>query len=222
MSHRYLPISLSLKDQKCLVVGGGKIALRKVETLLNYDTEITVVAPEVQDRLQYYADKKLIKLEKRSYRSPEAALFRLVISASDDVEVNQMVHEDCRNSGAIVNVVDNPKLCDFIFPALVRREHLTAAISTDGKAPFLAGHLRAILENVFPDQWNRLVKLAADFRKTVQKRWTDNPEKRIACFTEFLEADWKTLLESKDEERIQAEIDRMAGGIGVLKEEPED
>lgn len=212
MSHTYMPISVSLKKTRCLVVGGGKVALRKVDNLLDYDTVITVVAPEPHEKIQYYAEKGLLTLERREYRSPEAADYGLVISASDNKEVNQTVYEDGHKAGRLVNVVDNPPLCDFIFPALVRREHLTAAISTDGKAPFLAGHLKLVLENIFPDHWTKLVKKAAEFRKIVQKRWPDDFGKRQNCFDAFLSADWKTLLKEASDAEIDAELDKLASG----------
>jgi siroheme synthase-like protein len=127
-----------------------------------------------------------------------------VISASDDNNVNQAVHNDCRESGIPVNVVDNPGLCDFIFPAVIRRDCLSVAVSTDGKAPFLSGHLRLILENIFAEnRWLKIAKLAADFRKKVHRRWVDNPEKRSGCFSRFLEADWQTILKEKNEEEIE-------------------
>ena len=80
MGHVYLPVSVSVKNRSCLVVGGGVVALRKVETLLDYDTEITVISPEVHEKLEYHAKRGRIKLEKREYRSPEASAYGLVIS----------------------------------------------------------------------------------------------------------------------------------------------
>jgi siroheme synthase-like protein len=209
MTPKYMPISVSLSDRPCLVVGGGGVALRKVETLMEYDTEITVVAPEAHEKLEYHAKAGRIKLEKRPYRPPEAAAFGIVISASDDRELNKRVYEDARGSGAMVNVVDDPPHCDFIFPAVLRRDCLTAAISTDGKAPFMSGHLRLILENIFPDHWNRLMKMAASFRDRVRKRWPDDPAKKNMCYQEFLEADWKRMFKEASDEEIDAELDRI-------------
>lgn len=206
MANLYMPISFSMKGATCLVVGGGNVAVRKIDVLLDYDTDITVVAPECEPRVKYYAEKGKIKLEERAYRPPEAASYKLVISASDDHNVNQQVYDDTRNSGALVNVVDNPAKCDFIFPALVRRDILTAAISTDGKAPFLSGHLKNILENIFPDHWNKLARLSGKFRKQVQERYPDNPADRADCFVAFLNADWKTMLKEKSDEEIAAEL----------------
>ena len=209
MTYKYMPISLSLADRACLVVGGGPVALRKVEGLLEYDTAITVVAPEVNDKLDYHAERGRITLEKREYRSPEAAAYGLVVAATDDTTLNQRVHEDTRGAEALVNVVDDPKHCDFIFPAVLRRDCLTAAISTDGKAPFVSGHLRLVLENIFPKHWVRLMKLAASFRKKVQSQWADDPRRKNACYTEFLEADWKSMFKELNDKQIEEELTRM-------------
>ncbi|UCG52896.1 MAG: bifunctional precorrin-2 dehydrogenase/sirohydrochlorin ferrochelatase [Candidatus Latescibacterota bacterium] len=209
MTNKYMPISVSLSDRPCLVVGGGAVALRKVETLLDYDADITVVAPEVHEKLEYHAERKRLSLERREYRSPEAAEYGLVISASDDTALNRQVYEDAKKGDALVNVVDDPPHCDFIFPAVLRRDCLTAAISTDGKAPFVAGHLRMVLENIFPTHWNRLMSLAANFRKRVRARWAGDMEKMNACYAEFLEADWKLLLKEKSDDGIEEELSRM-------------
>jgi siroheme synthase-like protein len=209
MTNEYMPISLDMKNRSCLVVGGGNVALRKVETLMDYETKITVIAPDVHEKLVYHAKAGRIELEKREYRTPEAAAFGLVISASDDKELNRRVYDDAKGSGAVVNVVDDPPHCDFIFPAVLRRDCLTTAVSTDGKAPFMAGHLRLILENIFPDHWDRLMRLAAAFRIKVKKRWPNEPEKKNMCYSEFLEVDWKRLLKEANNEEIEAELDRI-------------
>lgn len=209
MSYSYMPVSVALTGRPCLVVGGGQVALRKIETLLDYDSDVTVVAPEVHDKVQYFADSGKIKLEKREYRSPEAKDYRLVISACDAMEVNRRVSDDCRAAGVLVNVADQPALCDLIFPAVVRRDCLTAAISTDGKAPFMAGHLRVILEDIFPAHWKKLMPLSARFRKMVQERWPGDVHQKTVCYSQFLEADWKNLLKEKDPDVVEAELERM-------------
>jgi siroheme synthase-like protein len=211
MRHKFMPISVSLKDRPCLVVGGGLVALRKVESLLEYDTAITVVAPEAHEKLEYHAKRGQIALERREYQSPEASRYGLVISATDDAALNKRVHEDAGRAGALVNVVDDPPHCDFIFPAVLRRDCLTAAISTDGKAPFISGHLRLVLEDVFPQHWGRLMRLAASFRSRVRDRWPDDPRKKNACYAEFLEADWKRILKESSEDEIEEELTRMLG-----------
>ena len=209
MAYAYLPVSLSLTDRPTLVVGGGTVALRKIETLMDYGSEVTVVAPEVDEKIQYFADSGKLTLHKREYKSPEAGNYRVVISASDNMDVNKEVSEDARAAGTLVNVVDAPKLCDFIFPAVVRRDCLTAAVSTDGKAPFISGYLRKVLEDIFPPHWNKMMAQATRFRKMVQKRWPQDLHQRTVCFTQFLEADWKSLLKEKDKSVVETALEQM-------------
>ncbi|MBD3256916.1 hypothetical protein GF377_00690, partial [candidate division GN15 bacterium] len=112
MSAAFLPISVSLKDRKCLVVGGGVVALRKIETLIEHGADITVISPEFEPQIAFFGSKDTIKLENRPYKSPEAATFGLVIAATDDNELNTQVAEDARGAGVLVNVVDKPAQCD--------------------------------------------------------------------------------------------------------------
>jgi uroporphyrin-III C-methyltransferase/precorrin-2 dehydrogenase/sirohydrochlorin ferrochelatase len=217
-----MPVSLSLKDRKCLVVGGGSVALRKVETLLDYDTDITVVAPEVDEKLEFFAKNNRIALEKRPYRSPEAGDYQIVISASDDMDVNRQVSDDARKAGAPVNVADQPALCDFIFPAVLRRDCLTVAVCSDGKAPFMSGHLKLILEGIFPQHWSKLMQLAVKFRKMVLARWSDDFVQKTSCYTRFVEADWKTILKKLTEPEIDSELENMLAPVqSESKDKPE-
>ena len=209
MTYSYMPVSLAMNKRKCLVVGGGKIALRKVEKLLEYDTSITVISPEFDQKLEFHAGRGRIELEKRAYQSPEASTYGLVISCTDDSDLNRQVSEDCRSAGVHVNVADAPSLCDFIFPSVVRRDCMTAAIATDGKAPFMSGHLNLVLETIFPTYWEKLMRHAVTFRKKVQERWVDDTENKTACYGRFLDADWKSILKSKNAEEVSRELDRM-------------
>ncbi len=209
MAYKYLPINLSIRNRRVLVVGGGTVALRKVDTLLDYDAEITVVAPEPNDKIDYYASKNKIMLHRRPYQSPEAGDYGLVISASDDPAVNREVYDDCDNAGVLVNIVDNPPLCTFTFPATVRRDCLSLAISTDGKAPFLAAHLRLILEEFFPQHWTKIARLASEYRRMVQTRWGDDHDRRMAALERFLSADWKELVKEKDERELMDVLERL-------------
>ena len=221
MANTYLPIAISLEHRKCLIVGGGRVALRKIETLLEYNSNITIIAPEVEDRIEYYAGKEMLTLHKRPYKAKDASPFGLVISASDDEDVNCQVYDDCQATGIPVNVVDNPPLCDFIFPAVLSRDCMTVAISTDGKAPFLSGHLRHVLENIFPRHWNDLVQLAVEYRVNVRNYWKGKAEQKHAAFERFVEVDWKSLFDAKDADALQSELHRILIG-DPAPEPPED
>ena len=210
MAYKYLPINLSIRNRRVLVVGGGNVALRKVDTLLDYDVDITVIAPQPHNKIDYYASRNKITLHRRPYQSPEAAQYGLAISASDDPAVNHEVYDDCNDAGILVNIVDNPPLCTFTFPATVRRDCLSLAISTDGKAPFLAAHLRLILEEFFPQHWAKIARLAAEYRKIVQTHWGDDHDRRMAALERFLSADWKEIVKEKDERELMDLLERLA------------
>lgn len=185
------------------------MALRKIEILLNFEVDMTVVAPEPENKITYHARHKKLKLEKREYKSPEASEYGLVISASDDRDVNKKVHDDCLKANIPVNVVDNPDLCTFIFPAIIMRDCLTISMLSDGKAPFLSGQLRAILEDLFPDHWSKIAHYAALFRIKVNRRWKGEPQKKADCFARFVGADWKKLLKELSESEIDEELDNF-------------
>lgn len=210
MGHEFLPVNFKMKDRTCLVVGGGKIALRKISTLLDYDCKLTVIAPEVEQQLEYFAGRKFLKLEKRAYKSPEAGSFDIVIAATDNTELNKQVADDCRKAGVPINVVDTPKMCDFTFPATLRRDCLTVSVSTDGKAPFLSGQLRVILETVFPDRWAKIAQIATKYRKIVVRKWKDRMDQKVAAYQRFLNADWKSILQDMRDEEIDEYIDQLA------------
>lgn len=209
MAYEYLPVSLSLEGKQCLVVGGGNVALRKIETLLEYNVALTVVAIQPVEKLKYYADKGKLELQMREYQSPEASRFDIVIAASDSSESNQIVARDCREARVPINAVDNPDLCDFIFPAVLRRDCLTVAVSTDGKAPFLSGHLRLILDSVFPERWAKIARYSAQFRNMVFSRWKDNRTMKLKAYGRFLDADWKQMINDLDDKQIEITLEKM-------------
>jgi len=209
MSNQYLPIGISIKKRPCLIVGGGNVALRKIEILLEYDTTLTVIAPKVIDKIEYFAESKRLQLEKREYVSSDLSKYGLVIAASDNADVNKAVADDCQKAGIPINVVDSPGLCDFIFPATLIRDCLTVSVLSDGKAPFLSGQLRMILEDIFPQRWSKIAKYAAIFRKKVHKKWKGNPEAKAACFERFVAVDWKSLLKDLSEKEIDSELDKL-------------
>ncbi len=219
MGHNFLPVNLKMQDKSCLIVGGGKVALRKINTLLDYGCKITVIAPEVEQQIDYFAERKFIKLEKRSYKSPEASKYDVVIAASNDMKLNEQVADDAHTKNVPVNVVDTPRLCDFTFPAILRRDCLTVSVSTDGKAPFLAGQLRVILETVFPERWTKIANIASQYRNKVVHLWKGNTDEKIRAYERFLNADWKTILQDMQANEIENHIDQMAEGTLELPEQ---
>jgi len=209
MAHKFMPVGISLASRPVLIVGGGQVALRKVEILIDYCEDITLISPTFVDKIEWFAAKEKVKLIRRGYISPEAAAYGFVIAASQDSEVNKAVSHDCRKSGVPVNAVDDPDRCDIIFPAIIRRDNLSVAISTDGQAPFLAGHLKMVLDGIFKPHWSKIAALAARFRIMTRDRWGNDQANKTACYERFLSADWKSALESGEDRKIEAMLNEM-------------
>ncbi len=209
MKKKYLPINISLQERPCLVVGGGHVALRKIDNLIDYKADITVIAPEVDDKIKYYQERGFLKIDERKYNKGDASKYALAIAASDDETVNKQVYEDCHKIGIPVNVVDNPPLCDFIFPATIRRNNLAVSVSTDGTAPFLARHLKVILDTIFPQHWEKISDLATDFREELKRRYPGNKIRQDECIDNFLNANWKEIIKDNNDEQIKALLDGM-------------
>jgi siroheme synthase-like protein len=162
-----------------------------------------VIAPEADDKILFFSDKKRIALHKRKYESGEAGSYQLVISATNDSKVNEKIYQDAVSKCVPVNVVDVPQYCDFLFPAVFRRDCLSVAVTTDSKAPFLSAHLRMILEGMFDEKWEKIGKYAREFRVMAMERWSGDRIKKNQSFENFLNADWKTLLEMEKDKEIR-------------------
>lgn len=159
---------LNLAGRRCLVVGGGGVALRKVEALLAERAVVTVVAPEPHARLEALAAAGTVQLERRSYRPGEASSFALVFAATDSRDVNRAVFEDAHAAGIWANVADDPELCSFHLPARIRRGELQVTVSSSGAAPFAARRLRQVLERHFGQEWGEWLAAAGRFRQRVR------------------------------------------------------
>lgn len=210
------PIMFNVNDRPCLVVGGGGIALRKLEALLAAGARVTVVAPKPVEALEHLADDGAVALERRTYRAGEATSFSLVIAATDDREVNRQVFEDAEAAGIPVNVVDDPPLCTFHLPARIQRGKLQLAIASEGEAPFAVRRLRRLLEHRFDQSWAEWMEAAARFRRTVRRLELD-PERAEACYEAFFGAsvDPDLLSARVPTECEEEEILRQCGDAGA-------
>jgi precorrin-2 dehydrogenase / sirohydrochlorin ferrochelatase len=158
------PVNLVLSGRRVLVVGGGAVALRKVQGLLASDAVVTVVAPAVVDELVSLP----VTVERRPYRAGEAREgYRLVVTATDQVEVNQMVHDDAEAAGVWVNAADDPARCTFTLPAVVRRGAVQLTASTGGASPALSAWLRARLEHEFGAELATVAAALAERRRAL-------------------------------------------------------
>jgi precorrin-2 dehydrogenase/sirohydrochlorin ferrochelatase len=183
----YYPIFLDLTQKRCLVVGGGQVAERKVEGVLEARADVVVVSPTLTDRLRRWAIDGDIHHIPRDFRDEDVDGCSLVIAATDCVVVNSQVANVARRYGILVNVVDTPDACDFIAPAVVRRGALQIAISTSGKSPTLAKRLREGLEALVGPDYGELADLLGALRAVVRRRG-EAPEVRQALFQRLIDA----------------------------------
>ncbi len=181
------PIALvNLHQKKCVVIGGGNIALRKVKGLLEADAQTVVISPDLCHKLDEYTKNNEIKVIKREYHSNDLDNAFLVIAATDNPDVNQQVWEDACAKNILVNVVDNPEFCNFIAPAVVRRGPLAISITSGGNSPSLSRRIRQDLEELFGPEYEVYVPLLGEIR--------DHSYKSIPA--EHQKMFWNHLLES--------------------------
>ena len=220
------PVTLSLRGRPVLVVGGGEVALRKVEGLLAEGARVTLIAPELVPDLEALAERGEIALARRRHRAGDVAGFALVFAATDDVAVNACVSGEAQEAGVWVNVADDPGLCTFHLPARVQRGALQLAIGSEGGAPFVVRRLRQALERRLGGEWTEWIDAAARFRQDVRDLGLSRAEaeRRFDAF----------FTETVDVERLRARVptsaelaswltpppDAPRGGAGVVPLRP--
>jgi precorrin-2 dehydrogenase / sirohydrochlorin ferrochelatase len=166
----YYPIFLDLADRPCLVVGGGPVAERKVESLLAVGAHVTVVSPTVTARLAAWVRAGRVAHRARGYRVNDLAGLQIVFVATDDEAVTRAVAAAARARGIWVNAADQPARCDFILPSVIRRGRLAVAVSTGGASPAAARAIREELEGYLTERHAALVDLAAETRANLRTR----------------------------------------------------
>jgi precorrin-2 dehydrogenase len=164
------PAVLSLCGRACLLVGGGAVAERKAEGLLDAGARLTVVSPHLTARLLALAEDARLRWIPREYARGDVAGFALVVGATDDAAVNAGLAAEAREHGAWVNCADDPAHCDFILPAVVRRGAVTVAVSTGGTSPAMARLLREELEEIITAEHGALADVVADVRRCLRER----------------------------------------------------
>ncbi|MFA5079104.1 MAG: bifunctional precorrin-2 dehydrogenase/sirohydrochlorin ferrochelatase [Dehalococcoidia bacterium] len=167
---KYYPVYLNLQGRKCLVAGGGGVALRKVTALLEHGAEVTVVSPRLCAGLRGLAEEGLIKTIHRPYRTGDMKGASVAVVATSNRRINRSAAEEAVKLKVPVNVVDDPLLSDFIVPSVLRRGDLSIAVSTSAKSPALARKIRARLEDEFGEEYASLVTVIEKARSYIKKQ----------------------------------------------------
>ena len=170
----YFPIFTDIKNQECLIIGGGDIALRKITLLLKANAKIKCIAKTCCDSI-----KKLdIEIVERAFEISDIKRQKLIVCATDDKELNTLVAKIAGEKNIFINVVDSPNLCTFIMPSIIDRSPVVIAITSSGKAPVLARLIRGKLESTIPAAYGKLADLAGGFRDKVKAKFESIEDRR--------------------------------------------
>jgi precorrin-2 dehydrogenase/sirohydrochlorin ferrochelatase len=209
----FYPLFLDLKDRRVLVVGGGAVAERKVESLVAAGAAVNLVALDITDALAELAEAGTIRLQQRKFVEADLDGMVLVISATDDRAAQAQIAAAARARNIPINTVDQPELCDFIVPAIVRKGDVVLAISTSGRSPALAAALRARLESVITDDVARAARILGEVRSEVHSRFED-PDRRKQVFAGIVASgilDWIGECDDRAAlERVRGIIEKLA------------
>jgi precorrin-2 dehydrogenase/sirohydrochlorin ferrochelatase len=173
------PIYLEMSGRRAVVIGAGPVAARKVQSLQETGARVTVIAEHVQPTLEEAFHLPHVELVLSPYQKAYLVGATLVIAATNNTDMNRQIFADCQELEILCNVVDQPELCDFYVPALVRRGDLQIAVSTDGHCPAYAGHIRKKLEELFTDTHGLFVE-ALDHARRQAIEAIDDPNQRKA------------------------------------------
>src|SRR5690606_25825295 len=177
------PIFLKVSQLNVLIVGGGKVGLEKLTFLLKSSphARVEMLAKEFIEDTLTLAKGHNVKLTTAAYEEKYLKNRHMVIATTDNIEVNKQVYHDCRKRNLLVNVADNPPLCDFYMGGIVTKGNVKIAISTNGKSPTIAKRLRQFFEDVIPENIDDLVKNLNEFRKTIKGDF----EEKVETLNEF-------------------------------------
>lgn len=173
----YYPLYLDLENKTVLVVGGGAVACRKVETLLEYGAAVKIVSPRVTDGLEALIDQERCLWIARTYSPEDIHGSVLVFSCTEKEEINARVAGDAKTHNIPVNVVDDPDKCSFFVPSVLKRGDLSIAVSTTGSSPKVAGRIRRQLEEIYGNEMAVYLTLLRTWRREIKDRLP--PEKRL-------------------------------------------
>lgn len=201
VSETLYPVSLVVAGKRCVVVGGGSVAVRKVTGLLEAGAEVLVVAPDICEQIRALP----VERAERPYRRGDLDEAWLVIAATDDTEVNRQVAADGHDARVWVNAADDPEACAFTLPAVLRRGPVTVSVSTGGHSPALAGWLRDQVADLLGPEIGRLAQLLSEARDELQAagRSTEGLDWRRALDSDMLDL-IRTGRMAQARERLQA------------------
>jgi len=165
----YFPAFLKLDNKKILIVGGGYIAFEKLDHLLDFTQDISVIALDLSDDMAKGIKDNNLNFEQRAYKKGDIKDAAVVIVAVDDIPLQAEIFAESKECNCLCNSVDSVDYCDFIFPSYIKKDDLTIAVSTSGASPAMAKHLRIYLQNLIPASIGEFLKEMKGYRRTLPK-----------------------------------------------------
>jgi siroheme synthase-like protein len=212
----YYPILINLQRFNCLIVGGGKVAYRKVLSLLKFNADITVISPKISKPILDLAKLNRVKIIKKAYSRDFIEGYGIVFSATDNPDINRTVRKDCTEKGILLNVVDDPLLCDFIIPANVLRGDLSISVSSQGTAPFFTKEMKKKIENQISPVYEDIFNLAAQFRRQILHNKQVNAKTKTKIFKHFALKDWEKIITDNGNKSTQHYINEVLKKFNLL------
>lgn len=200
------PVFLNLEGKACLVVGGGLVALRKIESLLECGAAVSLVSPVIEDGILELVEAGALAWRQGAVEVQDLDDKFMVFIATNNQEINQQVVDWCRERRVLVNAVDDPPNCDFYVPAVVRRNSLQLAISTEGKSPLYARRLREQLEQEIGPEYGEFVDMLGELREKVKAAVPDIKQRKI-IFEKLVDSDILDLLKSGDRVKVEERVE---------------
>ena len=210
----YYPVYLDLRRRRCLIFGGGEVAERKIQNLLECQAEVIIISPTVTPGILERLERGELRWESRKYIEGDLTGIFLAIAATDQRAVNAAIADEAAREKVILNVVDDAPLCTFIAPSIVRRGDVTVALSTAGTSPALARKLRESLERSDILEYADLSGVLSSARRELKRMALDVPPDR---WQECINGDLLTLVKAGKEKQALHELMRM-----LLKDEDDD
>lgn len=204
----YYPIMIDIENKPCLIIGGGKVAYRKVSELLRYNAKIKLISKDINEDVKKLIDEKEIIYLGKDYSSAWLEKVFLVIAATNNRELNKKIIEDCNKINTLVNSVDNPKESCFIQPSKLNKGDITIAVSTGGKSPILSKIIKGKINAIIKDSYSDYLEILGEFREKALKEISSEEERRT-FFSQITNEEYLCLLEQYGREFLYEKISNI-------------
>lgn len=206
---QYYPLFLDIKGYPVLVIGGGNIALEKIQNLLKAGAQVTVISPEVTTSIRRF-NRRLTLIERPFAMSDISETYQLIFAATGESALNAAVSQECRHRRILCNTVDEPAYCHFIVPAMLRRGAITVAVSTSGVSPFMAREIKDLLKQVVGPEYTILSRILKKYRASIKMRF-NSFQTRLAFWRVFFDSNPIEMIRTGRRNTVETQLIEASG-----------